>query len=106
MDCRHLQIMQDEIHEDELFEHHVHDLDQEDAEIGLNNEHVPVNEQELQLGFVQLIQPSVDPVLEGLNSPKALPADYFRFWAKHFGPCGGPSATFVPPERATFLQLL
>lgn len=56
----------------------------------------------VQLGFVELIEPIVDPVLEHLSPTRSMPPDFFRLWSKHFNPVGGLATTDISPEWAAF----
>lgn len=62
----------------------------------------------LQLGFVELREPSADPVFASLLNASytndsqiqpspPLPPDFYRFWAQHFAP-----SVHIPPDWAAF----
>lgn len=54
------------------------------------------------LGFVQLLEPHVDPVLSTASQSTHLPADLFRYWAKHFEPTSSSMTAEVPPAWVAF----
>lgn len=113
-----IQINPDEFLEDDLMdEDELREqaalMDQDDQHFGIeedileamndNNQHDPApHDQQLHLGFVELVEPSIDPIFEQFPPPKALPADLFRLWAKHFNSAGSSNAIDVPPDWAPF----
>lgn len=47
------------------------------------------------LGFVQLLEPEIDPGFAAYSRAKPLPADIFRIWSRHFEPINEPSLTEI-----------
>ncbi|CAN6288491.1 unnamed protein product [Urochloa humidicola] len=71
------------------------------------NIHQMQGDNNMQLGFVQIVMPEVDPVFNEAmtcihGKPNGLPADFYRVWSQHFAPVSGSSKTQVPPEWAAF----
>ncbi|KAF8765330.1 hypothetical protein HU200_008706 [Digitaria exilis] len=100
-----LQIMPDEINEDDLLGDGPNDQ-------GLGQQ-VTLNEMaeqgelnHMQLGFVHVEAPLVDPVLESIATGSftggTLPVNFYRFWSKHFSPGDSQQFTKIAPERAAF----
>ncbi|CAN6372080.1 unnamed protein product [Urochloa humidicola] len=95
-----LQVMPDEVNEDELLESPNQQNHDQEANIGgqLN--------QYAQLGFVQVMEPLIDPVLGSLSPTlsqgQKLPTDLYRAWAQHFAPGPGSSKINILAEWAAF----
>lgn len=79
----HIQLIPDEVQEYDLLGQH--------------------DQNEMQLGFVQLIEPLVDPVMRANN--QQLPPDLFRLWSTHLAPYAGLPVTHIPPEWAPFFTV-
>ncbi|CAO2169256.1 unnamed protein product [Urochloa humidicola] len=104
-----LQVMPDEIQEEDLPQN---PFPQENG--SPNNNHELLN-QEMQLGFVQLIQPYRDPVfgdkqLQFLINPYPSPfkhnAEATREWARYLAPRLGADAVAVPKNWADFFTAM
>ncbi|CAN6342947.1 unnamed protein product [Urochloa humidicola] len=104
-----LQVMPDEIQEEELpLNPILQDNGSPDNPLG------PLN-QEMQLGFVQLVQPHSDPILaerqlQPLINPYSSPfkhnAEAARAWAKFLAPDLGPESIAVPQNWADFFTAM
>ncbi|KAF8724358.1 hypothetical protein HU200_021390 [Digitaria exilis] len=99
-----LQIMLDEINEDDLGDGpNEQGLGQQDA---LNEMAEQDELNHMQLGFVHVETPVVDPVLESIATGSfiggALPADFYRFWSKHFSLGDSQQFTKIALEWAAF----
>jgi hypothetical protein len=84
-----IQVMLEEIQEDELMDQQPDEEDEQMAE-------APVPEYHLQLGFIELIEPSHDPVFSCAQIPK-FNAEAIRLWA-HFLALGSSPATASIPN--------
>lgn len=113
-----LQINPDEIQEEQLLGNSMsgnqHNSDESSSGMNMDMDQQvdQAMDQTMHLGFVEVPAPLVDPVFgqrmgqhwDGAFSRKtsALPADFFRFWAKHFDPSNGPSSVCISPDWAAF----
>lgn len=88
----HLHMVLDEIQENELmggeYDHEVHNHEE--------------STQLIQLGFVELQEHHTDPVMGAFMPNKALPANSYGIWVKHFAPGANNLDVSVPPEWTAF----
>ena len=98
-----IQIMPDEIQENDLIEDQVLDIDND------NDVHAEVDaevHEELQLGFVQLIEPSMNPDLVSRLSPFRNNAYAVRLQANYLAPGTSQSSASIPSIWADFFTSL
>ncbi|RLN35441.1 hypothetical protein C2845_PM03G28490 [Panicum miliaceum] len=99
-----IQIMPDEIQEHELMNNSP--VPSEPSDEPMQDQH-PEQQHDMQLGFVELFQPVVDPVFASL--PKLgshLGPETIRHWAKHFFPGTGSPTFSVPQEWSPFFAAM
>ena len=93
--------MSDEINENDLMNEDEMQLDQN--EVGQNYE--------IQLGFVQLMEPNMENVFSGLfaNPPSSLSkknVEFIRIWAKHLAPGLSKSSVVIPENWANIFTTM
>ena len=92
-----IQIMPDEIHEDELMDN------QEDENVQVE-EDMP-GDNFIQLGFVELLEPSADPVfVERMNFKNN--AEAIRLWSQFFSPNSSAPPISIPKVWADFFTAM
>lgn len=73
----------------------------EDDQVPDSQDNSPQNNT-LQLGFVELLEPAIDPVFNSLHPSHSMPADFYRLWSKHFNSPASSNTVHISPNWAAF----